>query len=288
MVLTFGNGTRSPALGQRGGRRRTQVNANIGGVSTTIFAILVGWGAWALVSHRIRVVATRGDLQSGLTIMAIRAYARLWHGLRVRGAENIPARSGHGPIVVVSNHTAGVDPLLIQAACGFEVRWVMAEDMRLPWLDEFWLWAGVIFVDRANPSTAPVRSAMAHLRGGGVLGLFPEAHIERPPRTLLPFHAGVGALVRQTGARVLPVVIEGTPTSPRSAWGSLFTPSRARLRFFPPIDYGGAGLSPAEIAEDLRSRYAAWTGWPLAASPGESDEGYAGYGGRRARGSART
>ena len=132
---------------------------------------------------------------------------------------------------------------------------------------EFVVGDEVIFVDRENPSTAPVRRAMAHLRGGGVLGLFPEGHIERPPRTLLPFHAGVGAFVRPTGAPVLPVVIRGTPKGVRSAWMSLFVPSRARLRIYEPIRYERS-MSPAEIAEDLKRRYMGWTGWP--ASSGAS------------------
>lgn len=219
------------------------------------------WCLFALVANRVIALSTRGgDVGSGLALFFMGVYARLVHGLRVEGLENVPKASEAGPLVVVSNHTAGVDPLLIQAVCRFEVRWIMAEDMRLSWLEEFWSWGGVIFVDRENPSTAPVRLAMSHLRGGGVLGLFPEGHIERPARTLLPFHAGVGAFVRPTGAPVLPVVIEGTPTSVRSAWASLLRPSRARLRFYPPIRYERT-MSPAEIAADLESRYAKWTGW---------------------------
>jgi len=229
-----------------------------------LLLLTILWLLFALVANRVWALSTRGeDVGTGLALFAMRLYARTWHGLRVEGAENIPRGKESGPLVVVSNHTAGVDPLLIQAMCRFEVRWIMAEDMRLPWLEEFWRWGGVIFVDRENPSTAPVRRAMAHLKGGGVLGLFPEGHIERPPRTLLPFHAGVGAFVRPTGAPVLPVVIRGTPKGVRSAWMSLLVPSRARLRVYPPIAYERS-MSPAEIAEDLKGRYMEWTGWPAA------------------------
>ncbi len=229
------------------------------------YALVLGalWLVFALVANRAVALSTRGDVLTGITLLFLRFYARVVHRMRVEGLEHVPDAVEAGPLVVVSNHTAGVDPLLIQAACRFEVRWIMAEDMRLPWLEAFWEWGGVIFVDRENPSTSPVRMAMTHLRAGGVLGLFPEGHIERPARTLLPFHAGVGAFVRPTGAAVLPVVIEGTPTRVRSAWGSLFTPSRARLTFHEPIRYGRE-LSPAEIAEDLQKRYLGWTGWPAA------------------------
>jgi len=241
-----------------------RVNANIAGV-IEFFLILSGlWAVLVIFSRCVLRASLHGDIETGLALCVVRLYARVYHGLRVRGKEHIPRRGSGGPLIVVSNHTAGVDPLLIQSVVGFEIRWVMAEDMRLPWLDDFWDWGGVIFVDRQKPSTKPVRAAIGHLRSGGVLGLFPDAQIERPPRVLLPFHAGVGAFVRQTGARVLPVVIEGTPSRARSAWASLFIPSRAVVRVLPVIDYTGTRRPAAEIAEDLRRRYGEWTGWPAA------------------------
>ena len=229
------------------------------GVSFTI--ILLAWLVWVCIAHRVVALSTRGDFGTGLALGAARLYARLFHGLRVEGTEHLPGKEDAGPLVVVCNHTSGIDPILIQAICRFEVRWIMAKDMRLKWLEEFWQWGGIIFVDRNNPSTAPVRMALAHLRGGGVLGLFPEGHIARPRRSLQPFHSGVGAFVRQTGARVLPIVIDGTPGSARSAWSSLLVPSRSRVRIHPPIRYEKR-QSPAEIAEDLHTRFAEWTGWP--------------------------
>lgn len=241
-----------------------RVNANISAV-IEFFLILSGlWAVLVVFSSAVQRGSMRGDIETGLALCAMRLYARVFHGLRVRGKENIPRGDSGGPLIVVSNHTAGVDPLLIQSVMSFEIRWVMAEDMRLSWLEEFWEWGGVIFVDRQKPSARPVRTALAHLRAGGVLGLFPEAQIERPPRVLLPFHAGVGAFVRQTGARVLPVLVEGTPSRARSAWASLFIPSRAVVRVLPVIDYEGTRRPPAEIAEDLRRRYEEWTGWPTA------------------------
>jgi 1-acyl-sn-glycerol-3-phosphate acyltransferase len=237
--------------------------------------IALAWSILVVIALRVRALSTRGDVFSGLALLAIRAYARTFHGLRVTGKENIPRQKQAGPLIVVSNHTAGVDPLLIQAACGFEIRWVMAEDMRLPALEPFWEWGGVIFVDRENPSTSPVRRAIGHLRAGGVLGLFPEAHIERPARVLLPFHAGIGAFVKQTGARVLPLIIEGTPEGAGTAWSSLYRPSRSRVRVMPAIEYPRRGMTPAQIAQDLHDRYAEWTGWPTGPAPREPEPAYA-------------
>jgi hypothetical protein len=72
--------------------------------------------------------------------------------------------------------------------------------------------------------------------------------------------AGVGLIVKRTGARVLPVVIEGTPDV-ELAWSSLVHPSRATVRVLPTLDYSKSDLAADEIARDLQARYADWTGW---------------------------
>ncbi len=190
-----------------------------------------------------------------------RVYARFFHDLRVSGREHIPASPSPGPLIVVANHTAGVDPILVTASGPFEIRWVMAQDMRLPALAWLWRWQRVIFVSRSGQDRRAVREALAHLEGGGVLGIFPEGGLERPPRQIRRFRRGVGLLIHRSRAPVLPMVIEGTPQVD-PAWASLWRRGRARVTAHSIIDYAGSGLSGVEIAEDLRERYLEWTGWP--------------------------
>jgi len=167
-----------------------------------------------------------------------------------------------GPVIVVCNHTCGIDPFLVSAVMPRRVCWLMAEDMRVRWLGWFWNWAGIIFVARNRQGKSGIRRARAHLKDGGMIGIFPEGQIERPAGRLLPFAPGVGVLVKRTGARVLPVVIDGTPDVP-TAWDSIYTSSDARVRVMKPIDYSQSGLGSAEIANDLEQRYLDWTGWEL-------------------------
>ena len=172
-----------------------------------------------------------------------------------------------GPMIVVSNHTCGIDPFLVSAVMPRRVCWLMAEDMRVRWLGWFWSWAGVIFVARNRHGKSGIRRARTHLKEGGMIGIFPEGKIERPAGRLLPFAPGVGVLVKRTGARVLPVVIDGTPDVP-TAWDSLYTASNARVRVMQPIDYSESGLSSAEIAHDLEQRFLSWTGWEMGTRKG--------------------
>lgn len=207
----------------------------------------------------------REEPLAGVAVLAMRIYARLVHRLRVEGLEHVPRRRGHGPIVLVANHTAGVDPVLVQAVAPFEVRFLMARDMQPRFLRELWEWTGVIAVNRDGPDSRAAREAIRWLReggldgAGGVIGIFPEGGIERPARRVLPFLPGIGLIVLKGGARVLPVVIDGTPYTD-TAWGSLLRRSRSRVRFLPMIDY--RETSPGTIAADLRRRFLEATGWP--------------------------
>ncbi|MFG0286069.1 MAG: lysophospholipid acyltransferase family protein [Phycisphaerales bacterium JB039] len=237
-----------------------------------ILLALAAWTLWAICCAWL-TGGPREGLVGGLVWRSIQIYGRLVHNLRIEGRHLIPDRDA-GPLVVVCNHTAGVDPVLIQAACPFEVRWMMALDMKTRRWGFVWDWARVIFVDRAGGDAVGARAAIRHLREGGVLGIFPEGRIERPQRRLLPFQPGVGMVIRRTGADALLVAVEGTPEMP-TAWGSLWIASRARVRFLERVSYAGTKLGAAEIAADLRRRFAARTGWETtddAAPPAEAPE----------------
>jgi 1-acyl-sn-glycerol-3-phosphate acyltransferase len=229
-------------------------------ISFWILAAIALWALWVVTAHWLRA-NPRGDPETGLAWRLLRLYARIVHRLRVEGLENLPRGPKAGPLIVVANHTAGVDPLLIQAACPFFIRWMMALDMRLPTLEWFWKWVEIISVDRAGREVAATREAIRYLQEGGVVGIFPEGNLERPPRHILPFLPGVGLIVHRSKAPVLPVVVSGTPQVD-PAWSSLWRPSRATVRFLPKVDYQSSGLQSAAIAEDLRRRFIEATGWP--------------------------
>lgn len=242
-------------------------------VILAIILPILGWFG------RIIFTNPRGDFETGFAFFVGRLYASTVHALRVRGRKRVPAGAGHGPLIIACNHTAGVDPILVQAACPFLIRWVMAQDMREPRLEWFWRWWEVIFVDRTRPDSVGIREAIRHLKRGGAIGIFPEGGLERPPKAVLPFLPGIGMLIRRSGARVLTVTIEGTPQVD-PAWSSLWRASRSVVHFRELIDYSGSDLAPGEIAEDLRRRFMVYTNWPandtapsLEGLPGVSKKG---------------
>ena len=199
---------------------------------------LVAWLLWAAVCSYIvtrqprKQPGLQDEVLVGLAYVFCKSFVGLMHRGRATGVEHVPAR-GAGPLIVVSNHTAGLDPMLIQAFCPFEITWMMGRDMMMPRFDVIWELLDVIAVDRggtgkAGRDTAALRRAVKLLKAGGVVGIFPEGHI--PERGLGEFSAGVGMIAAMSGAPVLVVRVSGTPKTDR-AWKSLITPSQSRVEF---------------------------------------------------------
>ena len=239
---------------------------------TPLSAILTALAALWLAAIALGLWANRAnirpnDLEYNLAYRLTQAYCLLFHRLTLintpaaREAERLAATTGR-PIIVVANHTAGIDPALVIVGLNTEPRWMMATDMREPALEWFWRFTNLIFVDRTRQDAASLRIALRHLKAGGTLGIFPEGHIERPPGAVQPFRAGVGLMIKKSRAITLPVAITGTPQV-EPAWASLWTPSKSTVTYLPPIDYTQTDLDPQAIADDLRQRIAHAANLPL-------------------------
>jgi 1-acyl-sn-glycerol-3-phosphate acyltransferase len=131
--------------------------------------------------------------------------------VRVHGPR-IPAT---GPLVLVANHSAFVDGPLLLGLLGRPAVFLVKREMfrgPLAWLLS---WIGQLPVRRGTADPAPLRAAVAVLRGGGVVGVFPEG--TRGTGDVAVAHHGAAWLARATGAPVLPVVVRGTRRPPGTA-----------------------------------------------------------------------
>lgn len=229
-------------------------------------ALLVAWLAFIFVVRFVAMpwLALRcgGDPMRGFAATGLRLYCRLFHRARYTGLDELRAEIAPGPLIVVANHGAGLDPVLIQCGCRFHLRWMMSRDMMVPALDWFWKCERIIAVDFDSGDSASVREAMRHVREGGVLGVFPEGGIARPPGRIQRFLPGIGLIVARTEAPVLLCWIGGTPQA-ETAYGSFIARSRSRVEFVDLIRYP-KGTRPSFIVDDLRRRLHEASGWPLA------------------------
>lgn len=214
--------------------------------------------------HLVPMLAARcgGDPLTGLLRAIAILYCRLWHRVSHVGCEELRLRTHPGPLVVVSNHTAGIDPLLIQSGMRGRVRWLMQRRMMTPSLRWLWERERMIPVEFDSTDTSAARSALRHIASGGVLGVFPEGGLARPPETIQRFFDGAGLIVSRSGAPVLLCWISGTPQRDQ-AYASLFVPSRSTVHFLDLVTYPRR-TPPEAITADLRGRLARASGWPLA------------------------
>ncbi len=235
---------------------------------TLLLLVLATWiGLVAVVRWGLLPLLERGPVQDPIVNLlwwANRVYTRLMHRVTFDGQEKLRRRRDHGGLIIVSNHTSGVDPLLIQAACHFEVRWMMAADMMIDALAPLWERLRIIPVDREGRDRSSLREAIRHVKSGGAIGIFPEGRIVTRGE-IRPFLSGVGLLVARTNAPVLLVWITGTPET-EDLRTSFVTPSRSRVRFVKRVNYT-RDQSAQDITRDLRERISQASGWPLNDEP---------------------
>jgi 1-acyl-sn-glycerol-3-phosphate acyltransferase len=125
--------------------------------------------------------------------------------VRVHHRERIPAT---GPVVLVANHSAFVDgPLIFGIVRRRAVFWVKQE-MFTGLLGRGLRAIGQIPVRRGEADRAPLTAALGVLKGGGLVGVFPEG--TRGTGEVAAAQQGAAWLARAAGAEILPVVCRGT------------------------------------------------------------------------------
>jgi 1-acyl-sn-glycerol-3-phosphate acyltransferase len=190
-----------------------------------------------------------------------RPLARFIHRTRWEGFDRF--RAPEGGFVIVANHASGLDPPLMQFASPRKVRFMMAREQMHPALGWLWRRLEVLPVTYTPADAAMLREAVRHVKSGGVVGVFPEGAIERPPCVLAPFAEGTGTLVALTKAPVVVLWIHGTPTV-GNAIVDPFVPRRtpASVEYVATIDFAAEGVrDPKEITARLRAELARASGW---------------------------
>jgi 1-acyl-sn-glycerol-3-phosphate acyltransferase len=129
----------------------------------------------------------------------------------MRHADRTPAT---GPLVVVANHSSFFDGPVLFGNLPRRVSFlVKAEAVRGPlgWLLRT---VGQYAIDRAAPQRTVLMQALAQLKDGGAIGIFPEG--SRGAGDVTDVFNGAGWLAVRAGATVLPVAIRGTAKAGRA------------------------------------------------------------------------
>jgi len=192
----------------------------------------------------------------GLALLIYGAFFKLG-GVRVYGRENVPRT---GPVIIAPNHVSMLDPPLVGWITPRVLRVMAKQELfgteTLPRraFDVFIRGIGTFPVRRGRPDRRALRVAMAVLRRGNGLLLFPEG-ARSLDGTLGAAEPGVGMIAHSTKAPIVPVYLHGTG----AAWSKqnpALRPTPTEVHFGKPLHFAEeyAQKSNRDLVEKIGAR----------------------------------
>lgn len=193
-----------------------------------------------------------------------RFIARILLKVEIKGQHNVPRNE---PLIVVSNHFSWFDGPILSLLLPVQPVFLIATEST-----RFWYFAlfvrlfNLIPIWRGKVDRKALNQAISVLRGGGVIGVFPEGgidpglaearnrgemiedvkgHMARADAKLAPARPGVAFLAVESKVRILPVALRGT----ENIWQNL-----SRLRRTPISISIGEPFGPLILEAELSGR----------------------------------
>lgn len=187
-------------------------------------------------------------------------WLKAWLRYKAHGGDYVPVQGG---CLIASNHASFLDPLAV--CCGVlhrYVRFLARETLFRHGLTLWWAnGIGVVKIDRTKGDIAALKTAIAIVKQGGVLGVFPEGTRTLDGRLQQP-KGGIGFLMAKAGVPVVPAYVDGTFAAfPKGA--KRVRPRKVSVFFGRPImpselaQFGKGKEEYKKMAELLMSRIAA-------------------------------
>jgi 1-acyl-sn-glycerol-3-phosphate acyltransferase len=151
--------------------------------------------------------------------------------LRSSGAGYVPKK---GAALIVSNHLSLIDPFVVAYAANRLVNFMGKEELfGLPVLGFLIRKLGSFPVDRSRTDPAAMRTAMGVLKGGELLGMFPEG-TRSTTGEMIEFRTGAARLAARMGVPMIPAAVFNTNKAMPP--GKLLRPARLVVRFGEPFE----------------------------------------------------
>src|SRR5947208_13165644 len=119
-----------------------------------------------------------------------------------------------GGFLLASNHISHFDPPMISSLVRRKIDWMaMAEFFPVPVFGHFLRAVDALPAERYRADRSTIRTAIARLKQGRIVGVFPEGGIRDGARSLLegaPLRAGASTLAHVAGVPIVPCVILGS------------------------------------------------------------------------------
>ncbi|PYJ86290.1 MAG: AMP-dependent synthetase [Verrucomicrobia bacterium] len=178
-------------------------------------------------------------------------FAPIFYRVTASGLDRLPP----GGFLLVPNHITWIDSIILSLACPRPIRFIIDESMyRNRMLNPILRAAGCIPITGRKPREG-MRAAVARIRAGEIVCLFPEGELTRTG-SLLRLRRGYEIIARQAQAPVVPVWLG-------QLWGSIFSyeggrfftkwpkavPAQVRVAFGEPLSADTADI--ATVREEL-------------------------------------
>src|ERR1700741_2594638 len=145
------------------------------------------------------------------------AFARLLYRVTTTGVDKLPA----GGFLLLPNHITWIDAIMLSMACPRPIRFIIDEGVyRNSVLNPFLRAVSCIPIT-ARKAKDGMRDAIARIRAGEIVCLFPEGELSRTG-TLLRLRRGYEIIARQAEAPIVPVWLD-------QLWGSIFSYKSGRF-----------------------------------------------------------
>ncbi len=155
-----------------------------------------------------------------LAYLVFGAYARLFRGLRVTGAELVPHE---GPLVVACNHFSSWDPPIVGVASSRPLDFMAKVELfSTPLAAAFMRGLGAFPVDRSRSDVGAVKEALRRLRAGRAIGVFIQGTRNAGDAEALD---GAAYLAVSAGAPLTPAAVWREGRSFRVAFGEPIVPA---------------------------------------------------------------
>jgi 1-acyl-sn-glycerol-3-phosphate acyltransferase len=176
------------------------------------------------------------------------ALARALCGLRVSGLEHLPPP----PFIIAANHISLFDPPILGCVVPYEVAFMAKVELfEKPLLAPLIRSLNAFPVKRGLPDREAIDRALATLRGGRALIMFPEGTRDRSALRIREPKFGVGLFAVSAQLPVVPAYMAGTNRFSRA----LLRAPRFSVVFGPPIT--PPRVPPADDPEGRRVAYEA-------------------------------
>ncbi len=157
-------------------------------------------------------------------------FRTLWP-LRVVGVEHVPKE---GAAVIVSNHLSMIDPFVVSYGAHRLVNFMAKEELfGVPFVGLLIRKLGAFPVDRSRQDATSLRVALTVLKGGELLGMFPEG-TRSATGEMMEMRTGAVRLASKTGMPIIPAAVVNTQNA--LPMGKLMRPARIEVHFGPAFE----------------------------------------------------